>query len=338
MKDFFLRLNSYVFPSRKHNMKYNNFEYDKHKIILNSMPQIYILGLSNICQLHCPLCITGLRKQDKTPQFMDWDLFVEVVEKIKDIAVQVQLYKWGESLLHPKIIDILEYCNRYDLNTEISSNLSLKDIDDKLEAMVKYRLKHLIVSFDGLTQDVYEKYRVGGDPELVKANIKKLHDLKLKYNSKYPKISLQFLRNKYTKEQISSLENSYKELGADEYYVCDMTTIFKDRSYASAIEWLEEEDINRRKYCDIDLSMQGSLCYFLYKVMIIEQDGSIPPCCFSTNKSDDYSKWDNSKSIKEMYNSEKFRISREMFKDLKLNKQSTCHNCTMMLTYNGSKE
>lgn len=320
--------------SREENIKFNQWEYENKEIVLKSDPTVYIIGVTNKCQLKCPLCITGLRKQDKTPRHMDWNLFVEIVEKIKDKAELVQLYKWGESLLHPRIIDILEYCNRYDLNTEISSNLSLENIDDKLEAMVKHRLKHLIVSFDGVNQENYSRYRQGGNIDWVIQNIKKIQEFKQKYKSKFPKISLQFLRNKYTKAQIKTLEENYKQWGADDYYVCDMTTIFKDRDIESAKKWLDDEDIERRKYLDIDVGMHGKYCYFLYTTMIIEQDGSIPPCCFSTNKEDDYSKWDNSKTINEMFNSEKFIKARELFKTKKIDSKLTCNDCTVFITYN----
>lgn len=320
------------------NTKFNQWELLNKKEILKSDPSVYIIGVNNICQLQCPLCITGLRMQDKKPQHMNWDLFVEIVEKIKDKAELVQLFKWGESLLHPQMINMLEYCNRYDLNTEISSNLSLENIDDKLEALVKHRLKHLIVSFDGVNQEDYSRYRRGGNIDLVISNIKKIQDFKKKYNSEYPKISLQFLKNKFTQNQIKVLEENYKEFGGDDYYVCDMTTIFKDRNKETELFWLEEEDINKRKYCDIDVSMHGKVCYFLYTTMIIEQDGSIPPCCFSTNISDDYSKWDNSKTINEMYNSNKFVKARKLFKNKKVASNLTCSDCTVFITYNCGEE
>lgn len=323
--------------SKKRNRQFNQWEFLNQKIVLKSVPTTYVIGVTNICQLNCPLCITGLRKQDKTPKHMTWDLFVEIIEKIKDKAELVQLFKWGESLLHPRIIDMLEYCNRYDLNTEISSNLSLENIDEKLESIVKYRLKHLIVSFDGVTQEEYSRYRKGGNINLVIENIKKIQEFKQKYNSNYPKISLQFLKNKFTKDQIDILKENYKQFGGDDYYVCDMTTIFKDRNKETELAWLDEESINARKYCDIDVDMHGKCCSFLYSTMIIEQDGSIPPCCFSTNKKDDYSKWDNFKTINEMYNSKKFIEARKLFKNKETNHDLTCNDCTVFITYNEKK-
>ena len=316
-----------------YNALLNQYEEQNHKIKISSAPLVVAIGVTNICNLKCPLCITGLRKQEKKPQHMEWDLFVQIIEKIKDYKPHVQLYKWGESLLHPRITDMFEYCSRYNLKTELSSNLSLENIDDKLEAMVKYGLNHLIVSFDGVTQEDYSRYRRNGNLETVISNMQKIQEYKKKYNNEFPKISLQFLKNKYTKNQIEVLEKNYQQWGADDYYTYDMTVIFKDRNKEYFKEWFEEDEIKRRKYLDIDSEWFGKMCLFLYQIMVIEQDGSIPSCCFATSPKDDYSKWDNKKSITEMFNSEKFMQARKMFKEKTNCNTSTCNDCSMFITY-----
>lgn len=311
----------------------NRSEYMRGKIVLRSNPSIYVIGITNICNLRCPLCITGLRLQQKPLKFMDIILFKQIIDKIKDYACLVQLYNWGESLLHKDIIEILEYCDRYDLNTEISSNLSLTDIDDKLESLVKYRLKHLIVSFDGIDQKDYERYRIGGNFELVLKNIKKIRELKNAYNTEYPRISLQYLRNKFTTNQADVIKENHRKWGADDYYVSDMTTVFKDRNMERNKEWFDQDEIKKRKYLDIDVSMHGIRCYFLYTTMVIDHDGTIPPCCFTTNPGDDFGLWDNNKSISGMYNSENYIKARRMFKEKHADSSLVCNNCTAFITF-----
>lgn len=311
----------------------NNYEYLSGKIVLRSVPQNYVLGITNICNLKCPLCITGLRKQQKVLGYMSYELFQQIIEKIKDNAKLIQLYNWGESLLHKDFIRILEYCNRYDLNTEVSSNLSLSDVDDKIEAMVKHRLKRLIVSFDGVTQKDYERYRVNGELNLVLKNIEKIKAYKAKYESKFPIIILQFLRNKYADGQLQILKDNYRKWGADEYLICDMTTIFKDRDIDGAREWFDDDEIARRKFLDIDTAMHGKRCYFLYTTMVIDHDGTIAPCCFTTDPGDDFGLWDNNKSISEMYNSENYIKARRMFKEKHADSSLVCNNCTAFITF-----
>lgn len=306
------------------------------KHILNEdeiTPNIFAIGLTNVCNLSCPLCVTGLNKQQKSKQFMKYELFTQIIEKIRGVDGLIQLYKWGESVLHKDFIKILRYCNQYDLNTELSSNLSLHNIDEKLEAMVKFRLKHLIVSFDGINQEDYSRYRVGGNLNLVLSNLKKLSDYKKEHKSVYPIISLQYLCNKYTTNQIQVIDENYKEWGADNYYFCDMTTMFKDRDNTKALQWFSAEEISRRQYLDVNFSMLGKKCPFLYNYMIIEQDGSIPPCCWSTDPKDDFFQWDNTMTIKQMFNTDNFKIARKMFKDKKTIKKLACNDCSIFLTY-----
>ncbi len=325
-----------TFPERgkkKLNELKNRVEYRTGKIILDSYPYIYMLGLTNVCNLSCRLCPTGQRRQTKPPQFMEFDLFKQVIEKIKGIAQKVVLHNWGESLLHKEFNNILEYCNRYNLNTELSSNLSLENVDDKLEAMVRYSLKHLIVSFDGITQKDYERYRVGGRLDTVLDNIRKLERLKKKNGSRFPIISLQFLKNMYTGNQIEMIENNYKEWGADKYIVYDMKFTFLNKTNEKKEDWFEDDWIQNRKYLDVDLCLQNKRCIFLYSMMVIDQDGLIQPCCFTPYAEDYFDKWDNEKTILQMYNSELFVNARNLFKKKNSKHTLVCHHCTVLKTW-----
>lgn len=297
-----------------------------------TVPSQFAIGITNICNLRCPLCVTGLRQQKKELKFIDFDLFTDVIEKIKNHATIVQLYKWGESFLHKDIVKILEYCTRYDLNTEISSNLNFTD-DEKLEATVKYRLKKLIVSFDGVNQVDYERYRVGGNFELVLGNIEKINKYKNKYKSEFPTITLQYLKNKFTTTQIETIKNNYKNWGADEYIVYDMTTVFKDNSHETARKWFTDEEITRRRFLDVDVCFQGKHCLFLNEFMVIEQDGSIASCCYSTNPDEDFGRWDKNKSLVENYNSPRRQSARKMFNEKKGIPGFVCSDCTIFKTY-----
>jgi MoaA/NifB/PqqE/SkfB family radical SAM enzyme len=271
--------------------------------------------------------------QQKKKEFMKFELFTQIIHKLTGFRGLVQLYKWGESLLHKDLITMLEFCNRYDLRTEISSNLSLHDIDDKLEAMVIFKLKHLIVSFDGVNQDDYSRYRIGGDFSLVLENLKKLANYKKKHRSAFPFISLQYLVSKYTSNQPDIIRQNYKKWGADRYSLDEMTTLFKDRDNTRVAQWFTAEEIKRRKYLDVNYSMLGEKCPFLHNYMIVEQDGSIPPCCWSTDPRDDFFHWDNAMTLKQMYHTEKFNIARRMFNNEKTSASIVCNDCSIYLSY-----
>lgn len=317
--------------TRKINYKINQFEQNKTKIHLLSKPYIYVLGLTNACNLQCPLCVTGLNKQTKKIEFMDIKLFHDIIRKIAPYASSVLLYNWGESLLHPYFEEVLELSHYNNLRTSISSNLSLSDIDNKLKAMVKYELNHLIVSFDGTDQEDYSRYRQGGNYEIVKRNISKITEYKKKYNSIYPIITLQYLVTKHTSKQINYIKNNYKTIGADRYEFYPITSVWGDNKGALLKDWITEDEYKKRSYFDIDFGFLGKRCDFIYSTMIIEQDGSIAPCCYTTNPMDDFTHWDDSKPITQMFNSEKFLEARKLFSDNNyLNDNIACNRCSML--------
>jgi MoaA/NifB/PqqE/SkfB family radical SAM enzyme len=329
------KISKYITKVKKNiNRKANLAEQNKKEPILKTKPFGYVLGITNACNLNCPLCITGLREQKKAIKHMDFDLFQEIINKIKNYAIWVQLYNWGEPLLHPKLVDMVALCTKHNISTQISSNLSLKNVDNILHGLVSNGLRHLIVSFDGLTQKEYSRYRVGGDLNTILNNIVKLKEHKEDMGLKFPIIDLQFLKNRHNEFQIDTLKKEYKKFGADKFTICDMTGIFKDNNVEKYKYWFEEDDIITRKYLDVDQRMLRNVCQFLYNIMIIDQDGSIPPCCFSTDPADDFGGWDSNKTILEMYNSEKFIAARKIFKEHSYDKDVCCSNCSVVLSYN----
>ncbi len=325
-----------IFSRKGCNQLRNFWEYRRRRIVLKSAPIVYVIGINNICSLSCPLCVTGQRRHAKKPTQMNFELFRRIIDKIGPYAVYVQLYNWGEPLLHKDIVAMVEYCGRYDLNTEISSSLSLRNIDDKLEAFVAHRLKHLVVSFDGVDQEDYSRYRVGGNFDLVLKNLAALRRFKQEQRSQYPRVTLQYLRTKFTKDQPEIIRKNLGQFGADYFSVEELCMPFRNYDDQLARQWLTEEEISARRYLDVGASMHTQVCSFLYTTMVIEQDGSIPPCCYSTSPADDFGAWDDQKTIQEMYNTDKFQEGRKLFRTGS-SKNFVCKGCSAFRTYQRAK-
>lgn len=295
-------------------------------------PTSYVIGITNACNLRCPLCVTGKLEQQKPVKMMELSLFKRIIDKIKDHATFVQLFKWGESLLHKDIIPMLEYCDRYDLNTEISSNLNIED-DAVLEALVTHRLKRLIVSLDGIDQEDYARYRVGGSAALVIANIGKLRDFKKKHGSSYPEIRIQYIRSKFTTNQPELIEANLAAWGADSAYVCDMTMEFKNHDYQQALNWFTPEEIAERRFMDLPPEWHGKRCAFLDDWLIIEQDGSIPGCCYATDPADDFGWWDDNRTVAELFTSVRRAQAQKMFDTKTALPGHPCTDCSAFITW-----
>jgi len=151
---------------------------------LFSMPKMLALDPTNLCDLKCPLCPTGLRDKTIERGSIKLEQFKTIIDRLAKHLQSINLYSWGEPLLHKSLVDMIRHTAiNHKVRTITSVHLGNLS-DEQVEGLAKSGLDKLIVSVDGATQEVYEKYRVGGDIEKVFTNMSRLMGAKKRYNSK----------------------------------------------------------------------------------------------------------------------------------------------------------
>src|SRR5437016_2787886 len=88
---------------------------------LSSMPYIYIIDPANVCNLRCPLCPTGNGTANRAKKLMSLECYTSIIDQVRPYAIEVILHNWGESLLHPKIVDMIRYTSAANIGTSVSS-------------------------------------------------------------------------------------------------------------------------------------------------------------------------------------------------------------------------
>jgi len=129
---------------------------------VHGLPPLMYIDPINYCNLHCSLCPTGQRTLGRKSGRMPVDMFRNIVDQIADRVYIVNLYNWGEPLLHPRIFDMADYAASKGLSVRMSSNLN-RMTSEQARLMVESGLEELLVDFDGATQVTYERYRIGGN-------------------------------------------------------------------------------------------------------------------------------------------------------------------------------
>lgn len=249
------------------------------------LPYRYVIDPINVCNLRCPLCPTGLGILGRKRGMMALDKFQSLIDQISAYAYLVELYNWGEPFLHPQIFEMVQYASSKRIVVKISSNLNhfnqemaVKTIDSGLD--------WLLISIDGSTQEVYEKYRRGGNLEKVFANIEMLAAEKKKRNVRHPFIVARILVNKYNENQVEQLRKKCEQIGVDAFTV---GTLFIDTSKKEqAQEWLpEDESLSFYEYESDELENVWH-CADLWESMTINWDGGLAPCCWLHEEKHDY--------------------------------------------------
>ncbi|MFA5032178.1 MAG: methyltransferase domain-containing protein [bacterium] len=125
------------------------------------------------CNLRCPSCPRGKGKiiNDKTLPFMSLNLFRKIVSKLRNDYPQVKdidIYNWGEPLLHPNLVELISFAKSLQFEVNISSNLN-KTVD--FYEIMQYNPKNFCISLSGWYQNTYNRFHAGGNIEKVKMNM-----------------------------------------------------------------------------------------------------------------------------------------------------------------------
>jgi radical SAM protein with 4Fe4S-binding SPASM domain len=130
---------------------------------------------------------------------MSWDLFKLIVDRDMVAGDVVGIHVLGETLLHPKAIDMIKYMKKKDLSVELATNGTVLD-EDMSKKLIKSGLDSLWLSFDGATKETYEKIRVGAKFFEVMSNMGTFLDLNAQ--SKNPiKVTIQMVGQPDNKEE-----------------------------------------------------------------------------------------------------------------------------------------
>jgi MoaA/NifB/PqqE/SkfB family radical SAM enzyme len=286
--------------------------------IVKSNPFYLRIEVSPYCNLKCPGCLLGgadiqeHNPEHRAEKIMGYDLFCESIKDYLPYLIKVNLYDEGEPLLNKSLLKMINYLHVNNIATCISTNFSIKLSDEYLMELLKSGLDSLVIAIDGATQESYEKYRIGGDLELVLTNIERLVALRAGIES-HLKIEIQFLElahNKHEKEAVLDLS---RKLGIDIF------TVIEDCS-------IQGWEGKRFKGTEAQRRKMG--CYHIWFATTINSVGEVG-CC-------DYGEDHGMQSLGFAYNYNKEKLRnhpalvelRNSFKKKSQTFNEICHHCS----------
>jgi MoaA/NifB/PqqE/SkfB family radical SAM enzyme len=294
------------------------------------------------CVLKCPLCPTGLghspNKGDMTPK-----MFSFLLGKLRPVK-EIYLFGWGEPLLNKDIFEIIRLAKAENKYIAMDTCLNVP-VDAVLENIVKSGLDLLSVSLDGVSQEDYSKYRMGGDYKSVIGNIKKLQDIKKRMGSKRPRIEWQYCVNKYNQTHIAKAKDMARDLGVKIKFIPIGLYLdcLNEPDKVAAEKWLPFETpwiLKGQNSIETPINDSG-YCYLLYYFPFIDTDGSVYFCCPAAAAGPGNSLVDQNtitcagtlkdSGFMEIFNNEIYRHARSLYaaKTADLGKKMVCDVCRM---------
>ncbi|RLD16931.1 radical SAM protein [candidate division KSB1 bacterium] len=295
------------------------------KTLLWGRPAILTIEPTNVCNLRCPLCITGSGQLRRVQGRMSLDTFRKIMDIMGDDIFFLLLYHQGEPYLNPDFLEMVRMAKQKNIYCTTSTNGHYFD-DASIRATIESGLDSMIVSVDGVTQETYARYRVNGKLNKVLQGTKRFMEIKKEMKSKTPLIALQFLVMKHNEHEIPAVRRLAKELGVDRLLIKTIEV----HSVQEAKEWLPQNEKYRRYYFDgqklIVKNAEKKSCPRPWLSTLINWDGGLVPCCFDKNGDYEMGNILNVRNLDEIWFSEKFQKFRTQ---LNTNRKSIdiCRNC-----------
>ena len=264
---------------------------------------------ASLCQLRCPECPVGSHfplpptysGERRTP-FMTREVWVRVLAQTARWAHTMQFYFQGEPLLNSDLPRMISEAHESGLFTIVSTNAQAMT-EAMAQALVGAGLDRIIVSMDGMTQESYSAYRVGGSVEKCKQALRWLHEAKERAGSRIV-IELQCLRLRTNEKEWGALARAYKRLGADRLvlktaqlydYAEGHPLMPTDRRYSRYIPDADGRYHRRRR---------GKGCLRVWSGVVVTTEGEVLPCCYDKGHAHAYGNI-LEKPMDELFGSEK---------------------------------
>ncbi len=291
-----------------------------------AMPFAISVEPTTSCNLRCPQCPSGLRAFTRPTGMLTFSLFEVIVPQIRKYVHSINFYFQGEPYLNPDFLRMVKTASVNNIYSITSTNAHYLN-DDNCIKTIESGLDEIIISIDGVTQETYEQYRIGGKLDLVLKGADNLIRWKKKQNSRKPFVVFQFVVFKTNEHEVENIKTIGKKMGADKVRI-KTAQIYDFKNNTRIIP----ENVRYSRY---KKSESGSWiiknellnqCWRMWQSCVITWDGKIVPCCFDKDAKYQLGNL-NQNSFKDIWFSKPYGLFRQNI--LKGRKEiDICTNCT----------
>ncbi len=278
------------------------------------------------CNLRCPECPSGLRSFTRPTGMLHDQLFEKVILQSKSYLSWLHLYFQGEPFLNPRFLEMVKFADQNKLFTSTSTNAHYLD-SQNVKRVLESGLKQLIISMDGITQEVYERYRVGGNLEKVQKGLELLIAERERNQQTFPRVILQFLVTGQNEHQIPALKTWAEKMKVDELQL-KTTQIYEFENGSELIP----SNLGYSRYIPTKAGkwkLKKKLenkCWRMWQGAVVTWDGQVVPCCFDKDASHVMGEL-KSESLLDVWTSHAYQVFRNQLFDDR-SQIEICRNCS----------
>ena len=274
-----------------------------------NMPNNIVIEPYNICNLKCTMCPYPIMTREK--EQMNMSLFRAIIDDASEngfVTLTFSLY--NEPLLDDLLFERIKYAKGKGFKVFFNTNGTLLT-REKMQEIIDSGLDHIIFSFDAPTKGAYENIRVNANFEVTIQNIRKFIEYRSEMHSLTPTIGIASV-GRFGNHILNQMRKIFK--GADSFVT-------------------SEED-NRRRTCSNNFAKGGDSdwlypCHAIWNSLVVSSSGKVFLCCWDYDGSIEMGDL-NKQTIKDVWNSSKFKKVRDAHLNRKGDKIGLCKECNIL--------
>lgn len=229
-------------------------------------PRVVHFELTNDCNLNCKMCERHYVWKNRDKGYMDFNLFKKGIDEIANWGPKiVQLNRFGESTLHPKIVEFTQYAKEKGIPmVTLITNGTLIDKGLARE-LIQAGLDKIAFSFEGAKKDTYESIRAGARYEDAKQNIENFIQIRDSKGS-LPLIQLNSVYMEETKAEIKQVKQMWE----------DKVDFINIQNY------IEKPGLPDLRADGKQKSPDRAICSSPAEKLIVFWNGDVVPCCLDS--------------------------------------------------------
>ena len=296
---------------------------DLAAVVPLATPYSLFIEPTNTCNFRCVYCPTGdtalLQKIGRKNKLMDWSLFVKLVDDLKQFTQKlkiVNLYKDGESLIHPRFTDMVRLLR----DANVTERIWIKTNGHLLSPEYNERLVHCGLDMIGISvqhvhaQGFYDVAGVHIDYEKYRENIL---DLYQRSRTTDTRISIKIA-------DIGLSEADKQKFYYDFAYRCDFITIegLHGWSASDTKDWRLGTD---QSFDGLERTNK-IVCPLTLYMLAVNSNGKISICNDDWMQAHDIGDV-NKESLLDIWNGDKLKAFRVMHLEGRRHENAACKGC-----------
>ena len=139
----------------------------RHHKLWGPFPLYAKIEIDQRCNLNCEMC---QRTKIVNNAYLSVDEFKEIIRKLGTGLLMVDIFGYGEPLMHPNYIEILSHLRDNGIMFNVITNGTLLDTPERRRALLELKPRRIKFSIDAGEKGIYERIRKGANFEQVREN------------------------------------------------------------------------------------------------------------------------------------------------------------------------